>query len=230
MSSGLYLYAVLGDRPASSPGRGLGDEPLEILAGPGLHVAVGHLAAPPLTEVAVLRAHDAVVRRLAGTSDAILPMRFGSWVADEARLWAALEGRVAALGEALAAVRGREQMIVRVFGAGQAGNAPPTPGRATAVAGPGTRFLQDRLERERAVRETPELQAVRCAVAAMVEAERLEIHRRPPALASLYHLVRRGRGPAYRAAIARRPASAAGVRLTVSGPWPPYAFAPEALP
>jgi hypothetical protein len=43
-------------------------------------------------------------------------------------------------------------------------------------------------------------------------------------VASVYHLIPRASVPAYRRAL-QSAARDAGVRVIVSGPWPPYAFA-----
>jgi hypothetical protein len=45
-------------------------------------------------------------------------------------------------------------------------------------------------------------------------------------MASVYHLIPRGRAKQY-ARAARAAARRAGLRAVVSGPFPPYAFAPE---
>jgi hypothetical protein len=66
------------------------------------------------------------------------------------------------------------------------------------------------------------------ALAPLVRGERRERHERPPLLASVYHLVPRDGVDAYRTAVASA-AEEAGVRVTISGPWPPYAFAPDEL-
>jgi hypothetical protein len=53
-----------------------------------------------------------------------------------------------------------------------------------------------------------------------VRDERVE-HR--AGVSSVYHLIPRGSIESYRKAL-QASAAAAGVRLVVSGPWPPYAF------
>jgi hypothetical protein len=64
------------------------------------------------------------------------------------------------------------------------------------------------------------------ALAPLVRGERWERHDRPPLLTSVYHLVARESLDRYRTAVAAA-AESAGVRVTSSGPWPPYAFAPD---
>jgi hypothetical protein len=46
---------------------------------------------------------------------------------------------------------------------------------------------------------------------------------------TLYHLVPKRRVEMYRAVAARVAASRRTARLTLTGPWPPYAFTPELL-
>ena len=79
----LYLYALVGDSPRSDAGRGLRRERLKVLPGRGFHVVAGGWHPPAAASTNALRRHDAVVRRIAATVDAILPMRFGSAVPDE---------------------------------------------------------------------------------------------------------------------------------------------------
>ena len=68
--------------------------------------AVGEMAERPAVSEATLRAHDAVIRRLADTVDAILPVRFGSLLSESA-LTDALAVRGRELTEALALDRAR---------------------------------------------------------------------------------------------------------------------------
>ena len=70
------------------------------------------------------------------------------------------------------------------------------------------------------------VEPLRAALGPFVRAERLDRHD-GPLVASVYHLVPRGESAAYLAALeAAAPKSA--LRVSASGPWPPYAFGPEA--
>jgi Gas vesicle synthesis protein GvpL/GvpF len=222
---GLYLYAILGAAPRRPPGRGLGREPLRIVAAGGLLVAAGELPVAPTPTAASLRAHDATVRRLTRHVEAVLPVRFGTLVADQAALAALLRPRRADLRAALKLVAGREQMSLRIYGRAAAPRPPAVPARL--AGGPGRRYLEGR-RLSRAWRATaPELDPARPVLAPVVRAERVERHDAGPLVASVYHLIDRGRAGAYRAALRRAGARARGIRLRPSGPWPPYAFAPE---
>ena len=217
----LYLYALVG-RPVRRPlGRGLGGETLRLIEVAGLLVVAARVGDAPRVTPTALRRHDATVRRLAGRTDAVLPIRFGTVVGDRLALARALAPRAAGLREALALVAGHEQMTLRVYG-----EAVSTSDESAAEsAGAGQRYLERRLRARRA----PEVDPVRRALRGLVSAERIERHERPPLLASVYHLVRRGDSKRYLAAVAAASARLAGVRVSPSGPWPAYAFAPDAV-
>jgi hypothetical protein len=224
----VYLYAVLAEAPAGALPSGLGGEPVRLVACDDLLAAVGDLASAPAVDEASLRAHDGAVRRLAAGASALLPARFGSMAADEGQLCDALRPRLDAFREGLRAVRGCEQMTLRfarLDGAGPeaASSAASTP---SAAAGPGTRYLDARRASAGDPRAIPEVRDVLDALAPLVRGERWERHDHPPLLASVYHLVARESLDRYRTAVASA-SEAAGVRVTSSGPWPPYAFAPD---
>ena len=222
--SSVYVYALLGDAPTPDAVAGLHEEPLRVVRVGELLAAVSDMVALPAVSEATLRAHDAVVRRLADGVDAILPVRFGSLLS-ESSLADVLRARARELSQALALVAGREQMTLRVLG-----DAPASLASAPAAAsdaGPGARYLAARRAEWRRAHEAPELAPLRPALDTLVRAERVTRHDAPPLLASVYHLIDRGAASAYRAAIDG--SACATIRVVATGPWPPYAFAPEAL-
>jgi hypothetical protein len=222
-----YVYALLAGPPRGDAGAGIGAERLRFVPAAGVLAAVGDLAAPPPVTPAMLRAHDAVVRRLAGVVEAILPVRFGTLLDGDRALAEAIAGRAPRLHEALALVAGREQMTLRVFG--EPAPVPPDVEPAADDPGPGTRYLEARRRRARRDADVPELAALRPRLAALVRAEHAQRHDAPPLLASVHHLIDRGAAPAYLAAVEAAAAALAPVRAVATGPWPPYAFAPEDL-
>lgn len=196
----LRVYAVV---PAATV---VGGMPLRLVASGRLAAAVApgrRRAATPRSLVA----YDRMIRRLADRATAILPARFNTIVEDDGEIATVLRERRARLSAALRQVRGRVQMIVRVP-VGQ-----PVPRPARAARRDGTAYLRSR--------RRPELDPLRRAVARWVREERLDAR---PGLASLYHLVPGSAADAYREAIVAA-ADTAGLRLVVSGPFPPYAFA-----
>ena len=219
MSGMLYLYALLDAPPRRSGGRGLRGERLAFLRAGGLVVAAGRMRAAPAASAAALRRHDAVVRRLARARPAVLPMRFGTTVADARALAPLIAPRAADLRRALRRVAGREQMTLRVFGA-----APAAPARPPRSGGPGTRYLDAR----RAARgvAAPAVARLRARLGRWIRAERVEPSDSPPLLASVYHLVDREDRRAYERAVRELACRLADLRVVPSGPWAPYAFAP----
>jgi hypothetical protein len=169
----------------------------------------------PLTpSIERLHAQERLVRRLAALHPAILPARFGSFTADETKLRAFLRRRGAALDRALDRVRGSEQMIVRLFVG--TGRRPPGPLS-------GTGYL-----RRRAAADVPAVAAIRLGLARLriVRDERVEVQE---TTISMYHLIARGSARRYSAAVHDAVIRESGVAAIVSGPWPPYAFAPELI-
>ena len=221
-----YVYALLAAPPRGDAGAGLDAEPLRFVPVEGVLAAVGEMAAPPPVSPTTLRAHDTVIRRLAAAVDAILPVRFGTLLPGEHALAEAIAGRAPRLREALALVAGREQMTLRVFG--EAASIDDDLATADEL-GPGARYLERRRRYARRAVTVPELAPLRPYVAALVRAEHAQRHDAPPLLASVYHLIDRGASSAYVGAVAAGTAALAPTRAVPSGPWPPYAFAPESL-
>ena len=226
--SPVYLYAVLAEAPGGALPSGLAGEPVRLVACDDVWAAVGDVASAPAVDEASLRAHDAAIRRLAARASSLLPARFGSIAGDEQALCEALRPRLDAFREGLRAVRGCEQMTLRLAREDAADLAPAPPSASPASAGPGTRYLDARRASAGDPRAFPEVARLLDALAPLVRGERRERHERPPLLASVYHLVPRESVDAYRAAVAAA-AEDAGVRVTISGPWPAYAFAPDEL-
>jgi hypothetical protein len=222
--SGLYLYALLDAATAALPA-GLQGETLRVLPCAGVWAVAGGLQAAPAVSAAALRAHDTVVRALADGAGAALPARFGQWLPSEEALREALQPRAAELAAALRQVAGCVQMTVRVFGLAPL---PAEPGGAeTPAAGAGARYLAARRDRRRRLAAPPEIEPLRAALRPLVRAERVE-RRAGSSLAALHQLVARGDLAAWRRAFATT-APTLGTRLRAGGPFPPYAFTPEAV-
>jgi len=221
----LYLYAVVTE-PAPVPlGVGLSGEPLRIVRWGNLLAVTGTSGAAPAVDAGALRAHNAVVRRLARRAPALLPARFGSLVRDEPALVEWLRLRARGLREALALVAGGEQMTLRVYGTATPNADEPTAGALEAL-GPGARYLTRRLHAHRRAAAAPEIAPLRRALGRLIRAERVERHDSPPLLVSVHHLVPRGASARYRATLARARPGLRPLRMRASGPWPPYAFVP----
>jgi hypothetical protein len=223
-----YLYAVLDTIPRTALGEGLAGEPVRAVRCADVVLAVGAMTETPAVSPEALRRHDAVVRRLADAVDAVLPARFGASAPDERSLCERLERTATGLREALAQVSGREQMILRVYASTAPAGGATIPGAAGETAGEGTRYLLERARRRQAEADVAELAPLRPVLARLVTAERVERHHTPPLVASVYHLVPRGTSAEYTRTIEEAARPLASIRVTVSGPWAPYAFAPVA--
>jgi hypothetical protein len=224
----LYLYAVAfaETEPAGALGTGIGDEPLVLVPVGRLVAIAGSLPGRPSADAETLKKQDAVVRRLAGLFAALLPVRFGESVAEEAAVAAKIAPRESELTTALELVRGCVQMTLRIFG-----EADPMPEPAPARAGgPGARYLEARRQEQAALRSLPEIAPLSRALRPLLRAERIERQAAGPLLGTAYHLVPREGTAAYLAAVEEARGRIGGRRIAATGPWPPYAFAPEGTP
>jgi hypothetical protein len=228
--SPVYLYAVLAEPPAGALPSGLAGEPVRLVACADIWAAVGDVASAPAVDEASLRAHDAAVRRLAAGASALLPARFGSIAGDERALCDALQPRLDAFREGLRAVRGCEQMTLRFARRDAAAPeaAAALPSTSSVSAGPGTRYLDARRASAGDPRAIPEVGWVLDAVALSCAASGGRGTAVRPSSRPSITSWSANRWTSYRAAVASA-ADEAGVRVTLSGPWPPYAFAPDEL-
>lgn len=226
MSAILYLYALVDGEPSGPLGEGIAGEPLRLLPRGGVSAVVGDLPERPRPDRETLEQQDAVVRRLAERFGAILPARFGEAFADEAALAGRLDPREREIAEALALVRGCVQMTLRVFGEPE-----PAPEPDTAAGGPGTRHLAARRRQREWAHSLPEIDSLRAALHPLLRAERIERHGAPgPLVGTAYHLIPRAQAGAYLEALELARGRIGGRRVAATGPWPPYAFAPEPEP
>jgi hypothetical protein len=222
--SGVYLYAVLGSRPASDCGVGICAERLRLVAVGELVAVVGDVPLTPEPSAMTLRTQDAVCRRLAAEIDAVLPARFGTIVADDGALTETLARRSAQLARALGRVAGCEQMTLRVWGESPA----PPPVATSAGPGPGRRYLAERSRAHAHAQSVPELAPLRERLAELIRAEVAERHDRPPLLATVQHLVRRGTSTRYLEHVDAARDDVKPWRVSATGPWLPYAFGEDA--
>ena len=215
----LGVYALVSAAPRRIGIAGVTGERLKSVTVGAVSAIVGDLARTPKPTEANLRQYNAVMRALARTNPALLPVRFGTQFRDLDELSLVLESRQSSLRRLLRHVRNRAQitirMVVPVTGVNRSGSRRPSDLRTT-----GSAYLKDRAAEAARVREIAGFDPVRAAVRRWLKDERIE---RQATVASVYHLIPRGSVDAYRAALDRA-ARKAGLSLRVSGPWPPYAF------
>jgi len=208
----LYVYALLEGTIRTPKARRL-----QLVDIDGVFAVVERRAVgPELTEQTLREQHRLVVA-LTTEADAILPVRFGTLV-DREELDRVVRSHAPLLREALRQVRGREQMTVRVFGESAAPVAPQ-------AAASGTEYLQARAKLTRPALTGIALR-ISTAVQPIVHAERSEAGQRGIQV-TLNHLIDRGESSRYRAAVEKAVGSAESRSVVISGPWPPFAFAPD---
>lgn len=215
--SALYVFAITRDTLA----------PFDVDGHVVESVRVGGIAAavervdhrPRITEAALRRQHE-IVLRIAGSVDEILPARFGAFV-DAAELEQLVALRREAIEEALDLVRGRVQMTLRFREGSRAADQRDRP-RLDPESG--TAYLEAR-RAATMPSAPPEAGAIDAAVTDLVAASRQDRHEQlgTPAV---YHLIARGSVDAYLSVLSSFQSS----RIVVSGPWPPFAFAPDLWP
>jgi Gas vesicle synthesis protein GvpL/GvpF len=213
VSGPLYVYAILEHAPRGVRLLGLAREPVRFVRSGRLVVAVGRMDSAPAAEVANLKRHDRVVRRLAAATRAALPARFGSLAPTRDALDDALRPRVRTLARALARVRDREQMTLRFEGVAAADG---------GSAGPGTRHLRRRAGGD--PRTRPEIRTLLDRLQGVVAAEAVD-RAHEAGIARVHHLIERGSAARYRRAVAQARATDPRLRVTCTGPWVPYGFA-----
>ena len=221
----LYVFAFTN---TSAPPLRHGRRRIEFIELSGIHAAVERVAERPAVSEAALRAQHEIVMKIANTVDAVLPARFGALL-DTLELEALVSTRLAPISKTLELVAGRVQMTVRVSASGTPARARESPpaeehGTRTEALATGTAYLEQR-RRVRAAPLTGTAKTISRAVAGLVRAE----HRHPGEGRvewTLYHLVDRQVLPQYQRAMEPFESPL----ITVTGPWPPFAFVPDLWP
>jgi hypothetical protein len=226
----LCVYALVDSPRPVRKVTGIAGERLRAIPFDGVVAIVGEVRRRPVASTRNLRQYAAIVESIAARVPAILPVRFGTTFDDVAELTWALRSRGAATRQRLRAVRRRAQMTIRLVSESESGDASrASQSRAASrarvrlahKATQGTQYLQRRLAGLRTAREVPELASIRPTMRRFVKDERVE---RRSGVATVHHLIPRAMAARYRAAV-ERAAGQSGVRLAVSGPFAPYAFA-----
>jgi hypothetical protein len=231
------VYALARRAPGRLGVRGVSGERLQVVRVGAIDAVIGRVSRIPRPTEHHLRKHGRIISALWRRTPALLPARFGTSVADVGELELIIGTRETSLRRHRRRVSNRAQMTVRFFpgsGARDSGlgktvnpssiSGSRIPGPESRVPSPESRgrsYLLARFADAQREREVPGFRPFRDVVKTWVRAERVE---KRGGVATIYHLVPRGSADRYRAAL-ERAAGAADVRMLVSGPWPPYAFA-----
>jgi hypothetical protein len=181
--------------------------PLEAVTAGGLQAVFAREDGPAGTPTPdELWAHERVVERLM-EDRAVLPMRFGSTVADEQALRTLLREDEPRFAEMLGRVSGHIELAVRAFEA--------EPAAVAAEATTGRDYLLGKL------RDDQRSEALHEPLAALASAS----ERRPGReLLRGAYLVARESVPRFRAAVERLQEEHPELTVVCTGPWPPYSF------
>jgi hypothetical protein len=209
-----YVFALC--RSTAPVPDSIGRHRLERIAIGSIAAIAERRASMPILSERALRDQHRVVVALHEQLQTLIPVRFGALL-ERSELERIVRLRRAALVRALTRVRGRAQMTIRAVGAATA-IARSSPPRS------GTAYLA---ERARAARPAvpPAAEAVRAAVRELVAEESIEAGRGGSVV--INHLIRARDAGAYLARAGRVLSGVPADTLSVSGPWPPFAFAPE---
>ena len=199
---------------------------IEFIKIDNVFAAVERRAAPPVVSEAELRSQHHVVNGIFNQTDDLLPVRFGAWI-DRDELSKVVSRQQESIRHALQLVRGRAQMTIR-FLAPSTVRAEDQQSRRYPESG--TEYLRTRRDAQHWMPD--EATALKAAVRDLVVAERFSPRAEAAGsstrvklgpVASLYHLISRDAVTAYSAAtLPFRNAT-----VTVTGPWAPFAFAPD---
>jgi Gas vesicle synthesis protein GvpL/GvpF len=236
---GWYVFALVDAIPTGRAGKGLTGA-LSLRKLPSGFVVVERRADVPPTEFGSLKKHQDVVARLATQVPAILPVRFGTLL-ETAHLEEALQERDEEILEAFDLVRGRVQFTWRIkrrpgigdrgSGAGDRGSGIGDQGSgigATVKRGlpkTGAEYLR-RAAKAANPAAPPVFRALRTKLAPLTDKQRYQ-PATPAIPEAVYHLVEQKNVDRYAAAAGALKKT--NPQLTVSGPFPPFAFAPEIL-
>ena len=220
-----YVFALVDAIPAGRAGKGLsGTLSIQKLAG-GFLVVERRADVPPV-EFGSLKMHQDVVARLAKQVPAILPVRFGTLL-DTAQLEEALQERDEEIQDAFGLVRGRVQFTWRIKGRSGIGDPGSGVGAKAERDLPktGAEYLR---RAAKAANPAPPAayRPLRTRLSPLVAGQRYQ-PATPAIPEAVYHLV--DRKQAHRYAAAAAVLKKTSPLLAVSGPFPPFAFAPEIL-
>ena len=227
----LYVYALAETSEAALPARrGHRGAPLRHLSRDGVSAVFSRhrqIDLPP--EERHLWRHERVSEALMADRG-VLPVRFGTTVADEAALATMLEARAEEFRELLALVRGRVEIGVRVLWTPPAEDPPAADAESESeAAGSGRAYLLGALRTRHAGARLAD--TLHAALAEQAVSARKRLLVTPRLLLSGAYLVERTGVDRFLAAADETARVHDEVELLCTGPWPPHSFAarsPEA--
>lgn len=161
--------------------------------------------------------HEQIVESLMADRD-VLPVRYGTCLPDDAAAAHAIEQNHATYAALLETVRGAVELAVRVFASADS----PPPALPPAKSSSGTDYLR---ARARASDEESDASArVHEPLAAVARAATVARATRAGELLRAAYLVDRDATDSFAARVGELQTSNPQLRITCTGPWPPYSF------
>ena len=207
----IALYAIT-DHP-TPPVPELG--PLQVIASGDLAALCGPVIDGEVTASALWQ-HERIVEALMGDRD-VLPVRYGTCLPDEAAAAQALQDNRARFAATLEAVRGAVELAVRVFLAGD--EPAPEPRSAPRT---GAEYLRARARS--VAREGDATAVVHEPLARAARAATVPHGHRAGELLRAAYLVDRDATEDFAARVRDIQSGNPQLRITCTGPWPPYSF------
>ena len=224
---GVYAYCVVpaGHQPQAEL-KGVNGAAVELVEAGAIGLWVSRLTRPE-GSVEQIKAHNAVVEAAVTKQVTPVPLRFGQWLEDDGELIAGVTDQAASYETKLQEFAGCLEFGIRVIdpelpeGARDVQSAKATSGTAYMQAlREGNRQAEERRAAADRVRST-----IKDKVRELVRTEREEESRTPHAVVTVSHLVPRENFDEYRERVRQLREVFPGLRLLLSGPWPPYSFA-----
>ena len=224
----VYVYAIIDELTIPTPAiLGLDGAALHTLAYQDIGAVVSPSEASKVSPTEDnLWQHETVVEALM-TDHAVLPMRFGTMLADEAAVLAALSSRYDEFMAGLNCVRGHVELALRIL----QDDVPPTRDqRLTPVSGSGRDYMLAQLEEQREFEKRSEgaktfAEDIHASLARLSAESIRRTLMTPRLLLTAAYLVKREQVEAFRQEVEMLSLANPGVRLLCTGPWPPYNFA-----
>lgn len=215
----IYAYAI-GDAGVRLPQRrGLGGARLrELVSGQLAVVYSRHRNLRPRPSPDLVLAHERVVESLMDRRP-LLPLRFGTMLAGEDELAAAVAARHDELGRALDNVRGRVELGLRVV---PRPTPEPRPRAEPSDRRSGRAYLLARAAEHRRIGQV--VRDVHLPLAGLAAASSVRERPQAPAMLVASYLVERDRVAEFRRQAVTLAARHDDLLFHVTGPWPPYNF------
>jgi hypothetical protein len=208
----IALYAIT-DHP-TPPVPGLGE--MRVVASGDLAAVCGPVTTGEVTADALWE-HEQIVEALMDDRD-VLPVRYGTCLPDDAAAARALRDNHAEFAASLAAVRGAVELAVRVF---PAKDSPPPP-MPSVESMSGTEYLRARARG--ASEESDARRIVHEPLARAARAVDVARANRAGELLRAAYLVDRDATASFAAHVDEIQTENPQLRISCTGPWPPYSF------